>query len=62
MVLPNTKNNNLSRRSSEDGSTPTQSVEFHLDATHSFHPKENAEPTLDQLFFDVKNANKSLVV
>jgi len=37
-------------------------VEFHLDATHSFHPKEDAVQTLDKLFTDVKGTNKPLVV
>ena len=37
-------------------------VEFHLDATHSLKPDATAIETLDELFDDFHNANKSLVV
>ena len=35
---------------------------FHLDATHSFRPNQNAIETLDEKFSLYKNSNKTLVV
>lgn len=37
-------------------------VTFHLDATHSFHPKKNAVETLDGVFSKAKSENQALVV
>ncbi|WP_170801276.1 DNA phosphorothioation-dependent restriction protein DptF [Stutzerimonas stutzeri] len=37
-------------------------IRFHLDATHSFSPKENAVEALDRLFRDVKSTGEPLAV
>ncbi|WP_369434476.1 DNA phosphorothioation-dependent restriction protein DptF [Psychromonas sp. MME1] len=37
-------------------------MKFHLDATHSFHPKDSAIETLNKLFTDFENTNKPLVI
>lgn len=37
-------------------------VKFHLDATHSFSPKDSAIQTLNQLFADYFNGSHSLVI
>lgn len=40
----------------------SQRIHFHLDATHSFDPRENAIQTLDKVFDDFESNNTSLVV
>ena len=37
-------------------------ADFHLDATHSFHPSDSAIQTLDELFTNFENSTKPLVV
>lgn len=37
-------------------------ADFHLDATHSFHPNDSAIETLNKLFNDFENTSKPLVV
>ncbi|MBY6197370.1 DNA phosphorothioation-dependent restriction protein DptF [Vibrio hangzhouensis] len=37
-------------------------ADFHLDATHSFRPTDTAIQTLDELFLDFEESEKSLVV
>lgn len=39
-----------------------EKIHFHLDATHSFNPKETAIERLNKVFFDYENNNLSLVI